>query len=123
MGDCSLFSLADLYQPSGEMDSLPFLSSPISSAYTPDTMAAHSPRNLQDHLYASFLEGSTADVALHISGSWHAVYKLHRVVLIQAVSFINVSHSCCPAELAYSPATGILPTPLYRWFLRITFPP
>ncbi|KAF9652044.1 hypothetical protein BDM02DRAFT_3184031 [Thelephora ganbajun] len=50
-------------------------------------MVAHSPRNLQDHLYASFLEGSTADVALHISGSWHAVYKLHRVVLIQAEFF------------------------------------
>ena len=54
-------------------------------------MAFHSPRNLQDHLYVSFLEGSTADVALHISGSWQAVYKLHRVVLIQAVSVLHPS--------------------------------
>ena len=73
------------------MDSYPFSSSPISSAYTPDTMAAHPPRNLQDHLYASFLEGRTPDVALHISGSWQAVYKLHRLILIQAVSFLRIS--------------------------------
>ena len=76
------------------MDPFPFPSSPIFSAYTPDAMAAHSPRNLQDHLYASFLEGSTADVALHISGSWQAIYKLHRVVLIQAVRFLHLSHCC-----------------------------
>ena len=83
------------------MDLCPFPSSPISPAYTLDAMAAHSPRNLQDHIYASFLEGSTADVALHISGSWHAVYKLHRVVLIQAVSFVHPSRSCRRAEPAY----------------------
>ena len=83
------------------MDSFPLPFSPTSSAYTPDTMVAHSPRNLQDHLYASFLEGSTADVALHISGSWHAVYRLHRVVLIQAVSFVHLSRSCCRAEPRY----------------------
>jgi hypothetical protein len=95
MADCSLLSLADPLQPHhpvGEMDPFPFPSSPTSLAYTPDTMVAHSPRNLQDHLYASFLEGSTADVALHVSGSWHAVYKLHRVVLIQAVSSLHLSH-------------------------------
>lgn len=69
------------------MDPFPFPPSPISSAHPPDTMSVHFPRNLQDHLYASFLEGSTADVALHISGSWQAVYKLHRVVLIQAEFF------------------------------------
>jgi len=90
MADCSLFSLADP-QPAGEMDPSPFSSSPISPACTPDAMAAHPPRNLQDHLYASFLEGDTPDVALHISGSWHAVYRLHRVVLIQAVSSIHLS--------------------------------
>jgi len=83
------------------MDPYPFPLSSISLPYTPDTMAAYSPRNLQDHLYASFLEGSTADVALHISGSWQAVYKLHRVVLIQAVSFVRLFRSCCHTEPMY----------------------
>ena len=87
--------------PTQEMDPFPFASSPISPAYTPDAMVAHSPRNLQDHLYASFLEGNTADVALYISGSWHAVYKLHRVVLIQAVSNIRLSHSYHRVEPEY----------------------
>ncbi|KZS90303.1 hypothetical protein SISNIDRAFT_457831 [Sistotremastrum niveocremeum HHB9708] len=43
--------------------------------------------SLQSHLYLSFLNGSTADVALHVSGTWDAVYYLHRVVLIQAGFF------------------------------------
>lgn len=98
-----------------------FSSSLISPAYTPDIMATHPPRNLQDHLYTSFLEGSTADVALHISGSWQAVYKLHRVVLIQAVSVPHFSHLCLHTESVA--AAGILPTPLHSRFLRITFPP
>jgi hypothetical protein len=44
--------------------------------------------DIQQHLYMSFLEGKTADVALrvHGCGSWYAIYKLHKVVLIQAVS-------------------------------------
>ncbi|KAI0320999.1 hypothetical protein OF83DRAFT_1101931 [Amylostereum chailletii] len=42
---------------------------------------------IQAHLYNSFLNGSTTDVTLHVSGSWHAIYKLHRVVLIQASFF------------------------------------
>ncbi len=45
-----------------------------------------SPHDLQSHLYQSFLDGKTTDVALRISGSWHAIYHLHRVVLIQSVS-------------------------------------
>ncbi len=44
-----------------------------------------SPQDLQSHLYHAFLDGKTADVALRISGSWRAVYHLHRVVLIQSV--------------------------------------
>ncbi|KAG6887866.1 hypothetical protein C0992_010433 [Termitomyces sp. T32_za158] len=43
--------------------------------------------DIQNHLYTSFLEGSTADVALRVHGTWHAVYKLHRVVLIQSGFF------------------------------------
>ncbi|KAG6857655.1 hypothetical protein H0H87_010224 [Tephrocybe sp. NHM501043] len=46
-----------------------------------------SPADLQNHLYTSFLEGSTADVALRVHGSWDAIYKLHRVVLIQSGFF------------------------------------
>ncbi|OCH92670.1 hypothetical protein OBBRIDRAFT_790967 [Obba rivulosa] len=46
-----------------------------------------SPADLQSHLYTSFLNRKTADVALRVQGSWHAVYNLHRVVLIQAGFF------------------------------------
>ena len=51
----------------------------------PTSPTRPSPNDLQSHLYASFLQRKTADVALRISGSWHAIYKLHRVILIQAV--------------------------------------
>ncbi|KIM47967.1 hypothetical protein M413DRAFT_7093 [Hebeloma cylindrosporum] len=43
-----------------------------------------SPLDIQSHLYSSFLQASTYDVALRVSGTWNAVYKLHRVVLIQS---------------------------------------
>ncbi|KAG6869050.1 hypothetical protein C0993_004723 [Termitomyces sp. T159_Od127] len=43
--------------------------------------------DIQNHLYTSFLEGSTADVALRVHGTWDAIYKLHRVVLIQSGFF------------------------------------
>ncbi|KAF8912903.1 hypothetical protein CPB84DRAFT_1957315 [Gymnopilus junonius] len=50
----------------------------------------HSPgpsaSDIQSHLYSSFLQASTYDVALRVSGTWDAIYKLHRVVLIQSVS-------------------------------------
>ena len=52
---------------------------------TPASPTRPSPSDLQSHLYASFLQRKTADVALRISGSWTAVYRLHRVILIQAV--------------------------------------
>ncbi|TDL28927.1 hypothetical protein BD410DRAFT_893843 [Rickenella mellea] len=42
---------------------------------------------LQQHLYNSFLTAETPDVALHVRGTWEAVYRLHRVVLIQAGFF------------------------------------
>lgn len=43
--------------------------------------------DIQHHLYLSFLEGRTTDIALRIRGSWHAIYRLHKVVLTQSVSF------------------------------------
>ncbi|TFK88520.1 hypothetical protein K466DRAFT_488780 [Polyporus arcularius HHB13444] len=53
----------------------------------PTSPTRPSPGDLQSHLYASFLQRKTTDVALRVSGSWHAVYKLHRVILIQAGFF------------------------------------
>lgn len=41
--------------------------------------------DIQSHLYNSFIQGSTHDVAIRVSGNWSALYKLHRVVLIQSV--------------------------------------
>ncbi|KII86349.1 hypothetical protein PLICRDRAFT_286514 [Plicaturopsis crispa FD-325 SS-3] len=47
-----------------------------------------SPVDIQNHLYLSFLSGSTADVALRVhSVHWSALYRLHRVVLIQSGFF------------------------------------
>ncbi|KAK7687994.1 hypothetical protein QCA50_008364 [Cerrena zonata] len=43
--------------------------------------------DLQRHLYNSFLAQQTSDVTLRVRGSWSAVYRLHRVVLIQAEFF------------------------------------
>jgi hypothetical protein len=43
------------------------------------------PAEFQAHVYNSFLQGRTSDVAIRIRGSWDAIYKVHRVVLIQAV--------------------------------------
>ncbi|KAF8060968.1 hypothetical protein FPV67DRAFT_1423050 [Lyophyllum atratum] len=43
--------------------------------------------DIQNHLYISFLQGSTTDVALRVHGSWEGIYKLHRVVLIQSGFF------------------------------------
>ncbi|KAI0358924.1 hypothetical protein OH77DRAFT_1420423 [Trametes cingulata] len=66
--------------------SLPSLRSHVMTP-TPASPTRPSPNDLQSHLYASFLQRKTADVALRISGSWHAVYRLHRVILIQAGYF------------------------------------
>ncbi|KAF9072661.1 hypothetical protein BDP27DRAFT_1445421 [Rhodocollybia butyracea] len=40
--------------------------------------------DIQSHLYNSFLTRQTSDVCIHISGAFNAIYRLHRVVLIQA---------------------------------------
>lgn len=45
----------------------------------------NTPQLLQSHLYEAFLSGETADISLRVSGSWNAVYRLHRIVLTQAV--------------------------------------
>lgn len=65
---------------------------PPQSPTSPLAALPTSASDLQRHLYASFLEGKTADVSLRINGSWRATYRLHRVVLIQAVSpFIRLT--------------------------------
>jgi hypothetical protein len=47
--------------------------------------------DLQAHLFASLLNGHTADVSLVVRGAaWEGVYRLHRVVLIQAVRSISL---------------------------------
>jgi len=51
----------------------------------PMNTATLSSVDLQQHIYNSLLESRTADVALHVRGTWEAVYRLHRVVLIQSV--------------------------------------
>ncbi|KAG8829710.1 hypothetical protein FRC18_009106 [Serendipita sp. 400] len=52
---------------------------------------------LKDHLYRAFLSGETADVLLRVSGNWNAVYKLHRIVLTQAVgAAADASHPFTP---------------------------
>lgn len=51
----------------------------------PMNPATLSSADLQQHIYNSLLESRTADVALHVHGTWEAIYKLHRVVLIQSV--------------------------------------
>ena len=49
--------------------------------------------DIQAHLYNSFLEGKAADVVLNVDGTWRAIYRLHRVVLIQAVRFSRHTRS------------------------------
>jgi hypothetical protein len=44
-------------------------------------------QDIQSHLYNAFLSGDTADISLWIRGDgWDLGYRLHRIVLIQAVS-------------------------------------
>ncbi|KAF9454944.1 hypothetical protein P691DRAFT_799950 [Macrolepiota fuliginosa MF-IS2] len=46
-----------------------------------------SPADIQSHIYAALLQGKTADVALRVRGTWSAIYKLHKLVLIQSGFF------------------------------------
>lgn len=85
------------------MANFPLLASPAPSA-----------NGLQSHLYLAFLQGRTADVALRIRGSWHAVYNLHRVVLIQSVSAV-FSHRI---RLGLH-GSGVLPLFVHGRLLRV----
>ncbi|KAJ7456442.1 hypothetical protein FB451DRAFT_1353827 [Mycena latifolia] len=58
--------------------------------------------DLQRHLYTSFLHGRTPDVALRVRASWHATYKLHRIILIQA-GFFNSLFTAGFAESSPQP--------------------
>lgn len=75
-----------------------------------------SPADLQSHLYQSFLSGKTADVALRIRGSWHAIYRLHRVVLIQAVRALHLVYMLCGGDVSNS--QGVFPISLRLRLLR-----
>ncbi|KAH7930602.1 hypothetical protein BV22DRAFT_1124870 [Leucogyrophana mollusca] len=80
-------SLPDIY--SGPRSSSP-RPSPLRRSKTPMTSAGLSSVDLQHHIYNSLLQSKTADIALHVRGTWEAVYKLHRVVLIQAGFFSSL---------------------------------
>ncbi|KAF8139866.1 hypothetical protein EV363DRAFT_1310983 [Boletus edulis] len=49
-----------------------------------------SPADIQQHIYNSLIHARTPDVVLHVSGSWTARYKLHRIVLIQSGFFSSL---------------------------------
>ena len=65
-----------------------------------------SPPEIQSHLYASLLQADAYDVAIHVTGTWKAVYKLHRVVLIQSVNSnkfrpsLNLTKAYCTGFLS-----------------------
>ena len=75
-----------------------FSSSPMNS---PVVSPRPRPAEFQAHVYNSFLQGTTSDVAIRIRGSWDAIYKFHRVVLIQAV---HKMFSCSNALFTYAPS-------------------
>lgn len=76
------------------------------------------PAEFQAHIYNSFLQGNTSDVALRIRASWNAIYNFHRVVLIQAVR-IPLPSSIFTPETSSTPLLGLLPLSIYRRVRRI----
>ncbi|KAJ7171876.1 hypothetical protein C8R43DRAFT_27915 [Mycena crocata] len=58
--------------------------------------------DIQQHLYASFLHARTPDVTLRVRASWHAAYRLHRIILIQA-GFFNSLFTAGFAESSPQP--------------------
>ncbi|KAJ7748480.1 hypothetical protein DFH07DRAFT_829825 [Mycena maculata] len=54
--------------------------------------------HIQRHLYSSLLHARVPDVTINVRASWHARYRLHRLVLIQAGFF----HSLFTAGFAES---------------------
>ncbi|KAG1810035.1 uncharacterized protein HD556DRAFT_1317505 [Suillus plorans] len=77
-------SLPDLYSSTYNIHRLRRSSPPMNTA------AALSSVDLQQHIYNSLLESRTADVSLHVYGTWEAIYKLHRVILIQSGFFSSL---------------------------------
>jgi hypothetical protein len=75
-------SLPDIYSSPSHTGTRAQRSRRINPPMNPATLSSV---DLQLHIYNSLLESRTADVALHVRGTWEAVYKLHRVVLIQSV--------------------------------------
>jgi len=59
-----------------------------SSMNTVTTSPGYTLQDIQSHLYNAFLSGDTADISLRIrvGDGWDLGYRLHRIVLIQAVS-------------------------------------
>ncbi|KAG1757995.1 hypothetical protein EDB19DRAFT_1660158 [Suillus lakei] len=78
-------SLPDLYSSSHNTHRLR-----RTTGSPPMNTAALSSVDLQQHIYNSLLESRTADVSLHVHGTWEAIYKLHRVVLIQSGFFSSL---------------------------------
>ena len=75
----------------------------------------HTPQEIQNHLYQSFLQGTTTDVTVQIKAkNWSAAYDLHRVVIIQAVS--SSSEAVQSKTSLMLDLAGILPITVYQWF-------
>jgi hypothetical protein len=85
-------SLPDIYLGHGSPRPAHRLGSFPATRHPPMTPTGLSSVDLQQHIYNSLLESRTADVALHVRGTWEAVYKLHRVVLIQSVRYPAISN-------------------------------
>ncbi|KAJ7651959.1 hypothetical protein DFH06DRAFT_1331179 [Mycena polygramma] len=62
----------------------------------------HSAHDIQRHIYTSLLHARTPDVTLRVRATWHATYKLHRVILIQA-GFFNSLFTAGFAEFSPKP--------------------
>jgi hypothetical protein len=58
--------------------------------------------DIQRHLYSALLHGRTPDVSLCVRASWHATYRLHRIILIQA-GFFNSLFTAGFAESSPQP--------------------
>jgi hypothetical protein len=80
-------SVDSLKIPSRPSRLVPGPSTAISSMNSGMTSPGYTPQEIQSHLYDAFLSGDTADISLRIRGeAWDLEYRLHRIVLTQAVS-------------------------------------
>lgn len=87
-----------------------------SSMNSPASSPVPRPSEFQAHIYNSFLQGRTSDVAVRIRASWDAIYNFHRVVLIQAVCTPSPS---APALSSLTSLRGILPRSFHRRVCRV----